>query len=41
MRDWNDHHDDARPTSWMLKLEAMVVGALVLFGLIAAFGALF
>lgn len=41
MRDWNDRHDDARSTSWMLKLEAIVVGALVLFGLFAAFGALF
>ena len=41
MRDWNDHHDDARPPSWTLKLEAVIVGALVLFGLFAAFGALF
>ena len=41
MRDWNDHRDNARPTSWTLKLEAMIVGALMLIGLFAAFGALF
>lgn len=41
MRDWNDHHDDAQPTSWALKLEAVVVGASMLFGLGAVLWSLF